>query len=48
MEALGHPVARLIRVSVGGLELGTLKPGEYRLLRRREVEGLLRPQRKKA
>lgn len=48
MEALGHPVARLIRVSIGGLELGTLKPGEYRRLRRREIEGLLTARRKKA
>ena len=48
MEALGHPVARLIRISVGGLELGSLKPGEHRRLRRKEIEGLLRPQRKKA
>jgi len=48
MEALGHPVARLIRVSIGGLELGTLKPGEYRRLRRREIEDLLTARRKKA
>lgn len=47
MEALGHPVARLIRISVGNLELGTLKPGEYRRLQKREIEGLLRPRRKK-
>ena len=48
MEALGHPVARLIRISIGGLELGTLKPGEYRRLRRREIENLLTARRKKA
>jgi len=48
MEALGHPVARLIRVSLGSLELGSLKPGEHRPLRRKEIEGFLRPQRKKA
>jgi len=47
MEALGHPVARLIRIAVGNLELGSLKPGEYRRLRRRDVEGLLRPRLKK-
>ena len=47
MEALGHPVARLIRISIGNLELGSLKPGEYRRLRRRDVEGLLRPRPKK-
>ena len=48
MEALGHPVARLIRVSVGVLELGDLKPGQYRRLRKKEVEGLLRPRRNRA
>ena len=48
MEALGHPVARLIRVSVGDLELGDLKPGQYRRLRKKEVEGLLRPRRNRA
>jgi 23S rRNA pseudouridine2605 synthase len=47
MEALGHPVARLIRISLGNLELGNLKPGEYRRLQKREIEGLLRPRRKK-
>jgi 23S rRNA pseudouridine2605 synthase len=47
MEALGHPVARLIRVGMGKLELGSLKPGEYRHLRKREIEDLLGPKRKK-
>jgi 16S rRNA U516 pseudouridylate synthase RsuA-like enzyme len=47
MEALGHPVARLIRVGLGKLELGSLKPGEYRHLRKREIEDLLGPKRKK-
>jgi len=47
MEALGHPVARLIRVGLGKLELGSLKPGEYRHLRKREIEELLGPKRKK-
>jgi 23S rRNA pseudouridine2605 synthase len=47
MEALGHPVARLIRIAMGNLELGTLKTGEYRHLRKREIEGLIGPRRKK-
>lgn len=41
MVALGHPVARLIRVGLGNLELGNLKLGEYRHLRKREIEDLL-------
>jgi 23S rRNA pseudouridine2605 synthase len=47
MEALGHPVARLIRIAMGNLELGSLNAGEYRHLRKREIEGLLGPKRKK-
>jgi 23S rRNA pseudouridine2605 synthase len=47
MEALGHPVARLIRITMGNLELGNLKAGEYRHLRKKEIEGLLGPKRKK-
>jgi 23S rRNA pseudouridine2605 synthase len=47
MEALGHPVARLIRIALGNLELGSLNAGEYRHLRKREIEGLLSPKRKK-
>jgi 23S rRNA pseudouridine2605 synthase len=35
--ALGHPVVRLIRVSLSDLELGDLKPGAYRHLTRKEV-----------
>ena len=47
MEALGHPVARLIRIAMGNLELGSLKSGEYRHLRKKEIEGFLGPKRKK-
>ena len=39
-EALGHPVARLIRVSYGRLRLGDLKTGEYRYLTKPEIESL--------
>lgn len=36
-EAVGHPVTRLKRVKLGGLELGDLRPGEWRELTRAEV-----------
>jgi 23S rRNA pseudouridine2605 synthase len=36
-EAVGREVTRLKRVSVGGLELGSLEPGEWRELSRAEV-----------
>jgi 23S rRNA pseudouridine2605 synthase len=37
---LGHPVRRLIRVRIGPLRLGNLKPGEWRRLTEAEVEAL--------
>jgi 23S rRNA pseudouridine2605 synthase len=40
--AVGHKVQRLIRVAIGGLELGDLGPGEYRVLDEKEQERLLR------
>jgi 23S rRNA pseudouridine2605 synthase len=40
--ALGHPVKRLIRVRMGALRLGHLKPGEWRKLSRDEIEQLKR------
>jgi pseudouridine synthase len=39
-ERLGYPVLKLKRVGFGGLKLGTLQPGEYRLLRPEEVRKL--------
>jgi 23S rRNA pseudouridine2605 synthase len=39
-EALGHPVARLRRVAFGPIDLGDLRPGEWRELRAREVSAL--------
>ncbi len=48
MEALGHRVQRLIRLSLGNLELGQMQPGEYRHLNKREIETLIgRKKRKK-
>jgi 23S rRNA pseudouridine2605 synthase len=38
--AVGHPVQRLIRVRLGPLRLGTLKPGQWRPLTKRELEVL--------
>lgn len=39
--AVGHPVRRLQRVAIGGLELGRLKTGAYRRLSGNEVDALL-------
>ena len=39
-EKLGYPVLKLKRVGFGGLKLGSLQPGEYRLLRPEEVQKL--------
>ena len=40
-DAVGHFVIRLARTKIGGIELGKLKPGEWRFLTPQEVEGLL-------
>lgn len=40
--AVGHPVRRLVRVSIGGVELGNLPAGKWRALRASEVERLRR------
>ena len=37
-ESIGHEVTRLKRVRFGGLELGTLAPGEWKDLTRMDVE----------
>ncbi len=39
-KAIGHPVAKLKRIEFAGIKLGSLKPGEYRLLTQKEVEAL--------
>ena len=41
-EAVGHPVRRLVRVSVGPVQLGRLKPGTFRRLSPEEVRALYR------
>jgi 23S rRNA pseudouridine2605 synthase len=40
MEAVGHPVRRLVRTSIGPLKLGRLKPGTARRLAPAEVRAL--------
>lgn len=42
MEALGFTVVRLVRVSIGPVKLGRLKPGTYRHLAPAEVMALYR------
>lgn len=41
-KAVGHPVLRLKRIQEGGLRLGTLKEGEYRILSEKEIRDLKR------
>lgn len=43
LEAIGHPVVRLLRLRMGGLWLGDLGPGEYRELGSRDLHHLLHP-----
>jgi 23S rRNA pseudouridine2605 synthase len=45
-EAVGYPVSRLIRVGFAGLTLAGLKPGQWRFLTTREIEGLRRSPRR--
>ncbi len=37
---LGYPVTRLVRVAIGGLQLGEMEPGEWRHLTVREIKAL--------
>lgn len=39
-ESFGHPVKRLHRISVGGINTKGLVPGEYRILKPQEVKDL--------
>jgi len=41
MRTLGYPVRRLIRVAVGDVRLGTLRPGRYRDLTAEERQSLM-------
>jgi 23S rRNA pseudouridine2605 synthase len=40
LEAVGHPVIKLVRVRMGPLSLGNLEPGEFRFLTDREANAL--------
>jgi len=42
LAAVGHPVMRLTRLSVGTIELGNLKQGQWRYLTDEEVRSLMR------
>jgi len=41
-DAVGHPVQRLVRVAVGPVQLGELRPGKTRPLTAREIAALFR------
>ncbi len=40
LEAVGHPVVRLVRTDIGNVALGDGRPGTLRVLGRGEVGGL--------
>ena len=40
-DSVGHPAVRLVRMKIGDLSIGKLKPGEWRFLTHEEVESLL-------
>ena len=39
-DVIDHPVVELKRIRMGSLVLGSLKPGEYRMLSKQEIESL--------
>lgn len=43
LEAVGHPVSKLRRVSIGPITVRGLEPGEFRALQPREIQALLKP-----
>lgn len=44
LDAIGHPVRRLVRVRFGGLFLGDVEPGEYRTLTPDDLHELEHPE----
>jgi 23S rRNA pseudouridine2457 synthase len=44
--AVGHPTLRLIRIAIGGLQLGTMPPGTWRILAPHQAQAVItrRPQ----
>ena len=41
LDAVGHPVERLVRTRMAGLTMGTLRPGQTRELTRAELGDLM-------
>lgn len=42
LERVGHPVIRLMRIRIDGIEMGSLKPGKYRPLSEAEMKRIQR------
>ncbi len=42
LEKVGHPVMRLMRIRINGLEMGELKPGTYRRITSEEMKTIIR------
>ncbi len=40
-ERIKHPVLRIVRVAFGPLELGSLPQGQYRFLKKKEIEAIM-------
>jgi 23S rRNA pseudouridine2605 synthase len=45
LAATGHDVSRLLRIAFGGIELGALKPGEWREVSKEEISRSVRQRR---
>jgi 16S rRNA U516 pseudouridylate synthase RsuA-like enzyme len=43
-EAIGHPVLKLVRIRIGGLELGDLPIGKFKILNQKEAARALKVQ----
>jgi 23S rRNA pseudouridine2605 synthase len=42
LERVGHPVIRLMRIRIDGVEMGALKPGTYRKMTLEEMKKIMR------
>jgi 23S rRNA pseudouridine2605 synthase len=42
LDRVGHPVIRLMRIRIGGLEMGPLKPGVFRRITPEEIDRIRR------
>jgi 23S rRNA pseudouridine2605 synthase len=42
LDRVGHPVIRLMRIRIGGLEMGPLKPGVFRRITPEEIDKIRR------